>query len=148
MSDIQKLIRDIVEPSGVYIEDIRISDISGKIRVICDTDAGISSEKLIDISKMILNDPLYDEKYASDYRLEVSSPGIDTPLTLLRHFRKNLGRELEVHHRCASFGDPLKGTLHDIEDDILVMTVKKKKKTENLRIPFDKVEYARIILKW
>ncbi|MDZ7821741.1 MAG: hypothetical protein U5N26_07995 [Candidatus Marinimicrobia bacterium] len=64
MSELQELIRDIAEQHGAVIEDIGISDAAGKIKVVCDTEEGISSEKLNGISKAILNDPLYDEKYA------------------------------------------------------------------------------------
>ena len=37
-----------------------------------------------------------DESNADDFSLEVSSPGLDEPLKLLRQYKKNVGREVEV----------------------------------------------------
>ncbi|MDZ7821740.1 MAG: hypothetical protein U5N26_07990 [Candidatus Marinimicrobia bacterium] len=83
-----------------------------------------------------------------EYRLEVSSPGIDAPLTLPRHFRKNTGRELEVYHTLEEHKSPLKGFLRNSNDAAIELAVAKKKNNRTLRIPFDKIEYAKIILKW
>lgn len=148
MHEIEKLIRDILDETGVYIEDIRVSGTAGRIKVVCDTDEGIASQDLMRISKKILNDPVYDETYAADYRLEVSSPGVGTPLTLPRHFRKNTGREIELRHRDETLKDPLKGVLESADDEGIVLTVKQKKSNKHLRIPFGKIDNARVIIKW
>ena len=49
-----------------------------------------------------------DEMGAAPYVLEVSSPGVDRPLTDPRHFRRNVGRLLQVHR---SADEPVTGRL-------------------------------------
>jgi ribosome maturation factor RimP len=37
-----------------------------------------------------------EELFAGEYELQVSSPGVDRPLTLPRHWRRNVGRLVQV----------------------------------------------------
>ncbi len=148
MSEMESLIKDIVEASGAVTEDIKMSETGGTIKVICDTEEGITSETLVRITRNILQDPRYDEGYAGRYSLEVSSPGVDAPLTLPRHFRKNTGREIELFHSCDDCKDPLTGTILEADDTILKLEVLEKKEKKILVIPMEKVKHARIRLKW
>ena len=148
MNEIQKLVTDIVEASGLIVEDIKMSETGGTIKVICDTEKGISSAELVKISKKILRNEEFDEKYAINYRLEVSSPGIDMPLTKARHFAKNKGRDIELQHEFEEQKSPIKGTIEDVDDKVLSLNVKIKKENTTIRIPIEKVISAVVRLKW
>ena len=148
MNELKKLITDIVESAGVLVEDIKMSETGGTIKVICDTDNGIDSSLLVAITRQILNHPEFDKTYAENYRLEVSSPGLDMPLTKLHHFMKNIGRDIELKHNCKDHKDPLKGTIEDANDEELVLTVRIKKENTSVRIPMNKVVSATLRLKW
>ncbi|MDD3715750.1 MAG: hypothetical protein PHX07_04400 [Candidatus Marinimicrobia bacterium] len=149
MDEIREHIAAIVEREGAIVEDIRIPESGGTIKVICDTERGINSEELVRISKMILNDPDYDARYAEHYDLEVSSPGIGARLTLPRHFRKNKTRDIELYHDLEGFKSPLQARILEVDDDFLHLEIRKAgKETQMLRIPFDRVGYAVIKLKW
>ena len=54
------------------------------------------------------------------YTLEVSSPGVDRPLTLPRHWRRNTGRLVKVTFRE---GDPVTGRIQSTDDDGAVLDV-------------------------
>lgn len=149
MGDIREHIAAIVEREGAVVEDIRIPESGGTIKVICDTEGGINSEELVRISKMILNDADYDARCAEHYDLEVSSPGIGARLTLPRHFRKNKTRDIELYHNLEGYKSPLRARILDVDDSTLHLEIKRsQKETETLRIPFEKVGYAVIKLKW
>ncbi|MEA2076777.1 MAG: hypothetical protein U9O95_02015 [Candidatus Marinimicrobia bacterium] len=148
MKEIQKLITDIVEASGIFIEDIKMSDTGGTIKVICDTEKGISSSELVKVTRKILNDTEYDEKYALSFRLEVSSPGLDMPLTKVHHFKKNIGHDIDLEHNSEEYKVPLKGTIKDVDDDALSLIVKIKKENTTIRIPMKNVISAMVRLKW
>lgn len=148
MNELKKLIKDIVETSDTFIEDIKMSETGGTIKVICDTEKGIDSSLLVALTRQILNNPEFDEKYAESYRLEVSSPGIDMPLTQTRHFVKNIGRDIELKHNCTDHKDPLKGKIEDVNDDELVLAVKIKKENTSVSIPMKDVVSATLRLKW
>jgi len=148
MNEIHRLITDIVEASGLIVEDIKMSETGGTIKVICDTEKGISSAELVKISKKILRNEEFDEKYAVNYRLEVSSPGIDMPLSKARHFAKNKGRDIELQHEFEEQKSPIKGTIEDVDDEVLSLSVKIKKENTTIRIPIEKVISAVVRLKW
>ena len=77
------------------------------------------------------------------YSLEVSSPGIDRPLTKPEHFRRFLGRKVRVKTRDAIEGQRnFKGTLADADDD--AVTVAATGGTL-VRIPFDGLERSNLI---
>ncbi|MCK4529560.1 MAG: hypothetical protein KAU44_00115 [Candidatus Marinimicrobia bacterium] len=148
MNEIQRLITDIVEASGLIVEDIKMSETGGTIKVVCDTEKGISSSELVSISKKILRNEEFDEKYAVNYRLEVSSPGIDMPLTKVRHFAKNKGRDIELQHEFEEQKTPIRGIIEDVDDEVLSLNVKIKKENTTIRIPIEKVISAVVRLKW
>src|SRR5262249_59212884 len=71
------------------------------VRVTVDGESGIGHDELSDISRDISD--VLDRAEAREgeltpdaYVLEVSSPGIDRPLTLPRHWRRNIGRLVTV----------------------------------------------------
>ena len=112
------------------------------------TEKGIDSRVLVALTRQILNNPEFDEKYAETYRLEVSSPGIDMPLTKVRHFIKNIGRDIELKHNCKDQKDPLKGKIEDANDEELILAVRIKKENTSVSIPMKDVVSATLRLKW
>jgi len=148
MNALKKLITDIVESSDIFVEDIKMSETGGTVKVICDTEKGIDSSLLVALTRKILNNPEFDEKYAELYRLEVSSPGLDMPLTKLHHFKKNIGRDIELKHTCKDVKDPLRGTIEDVNEDELVLAVRIKKENSSVCIAMKDVVSATLRLKW
>jgi ribosome maturation factor RimP len=118
---------------------------NNKIDVFIDSDTGITFEKCQKISRY-LESYLDAEGWVGEkYVLEVSSPGVSRPLTLLRQYHKNIGRRVEV---SPHEGEPLEGKLVAVGDDHIVVEEKirikegKKKKTEirQSEIPFAEIK--------
>ena len=64
-----------------------------KISILADGDEGLSIEEIVRISRFVENNLDREE---CDFSLEVSSPGVGTPLVMPRQYKKNIGRLLEV----------------------------------------------------
>jgi len=84
-----------------------------------------------------------------DAVLEVTSPGVDRPLTTVTDLVRNLGRDVEIEqeaHRERSAGDApaVRGRLVAVEDGDVVLAVSG---TEQ-RIELDRVARARLVLPW
>lgn len=60
---------------------------------------------------------LFDGKY----RLNVSSPGLDKPLKDIRQYVTNKGRKTHVKYRVGDDVKSVKGTLDDVEEDVIVV---------------------------
>ena len=71
------------------------------VRVIVDADGGIDLDAVADVSRAVsaaldAAEETGGDIVAGEYQLEVSSPGVDRPLTLPRHWRRNVGRLVKV----------------------------------------------------
>jgi ribosome maturation factor RimP len=93
------LIEPAVAAAGMDLESVQIK-VAGKRRrliITVDSDQGVSHNDLDGVSRNIsavldASDPLGE----APYTLEVSSPGVDRPLTEPRHWRRARGRLVRV----------------------------------------------------
>ncbi|MEU4426204.1 ribosome maturation factor RimP [Actinoplanes sp. NPDC024001] len=101
-------VRAVVEPvvaeAGYDLEDLTLSRAGRRhvVRVLVDTDGGISLDDVAIVSREISAALDAAEESGGDllngeYQLEVGSPGIDRPLTEPRHWRRNVGRLVAVN---------------------------------------------------
>ena len=99
MTSVESAIRDAIEPAisakNLFLEALQVST-AGKhrvIRVLVDGDKPLSLDEVTAITKPI-SEALDSVTQLGErsFTLEVSSPGVDFPLTLPRHWRKNKGR--------------------------------------------------------
>ncbi|MEP6614767.1 MAG: ribosome assembly cofactor RimP, partial [Mucilaginibacter sp.] len=82
------------------------------------------------------------------YNLEVSSPGIDTPLTLTRQYAKNIGRNLAIK---MADGAKREGKLSGITEDAVIIeeVIKNKgKKAETVEsvIPINTITETKVLI--
>ncbi len=119
-----------------------------KVQVFADADNGIKIEKCVQISRFV-EKVLDEEKWlGEDYTLEVSSPGMDSPLKVFRQYKRRIGREIEV---LLATGVRHEGILKaaDEENLIIEQTIKINKKesvTETLELPFADIKHTKLIL--
>ena len=101
-------VRAVIEPvitgAGYDLEDLNLSRAGRRhlLRVLVDADGGIGLDDIAVVSREISQaldaaDEAEGEVLAGEYQLEVSSPGVDRPLTLPRHWRRNVGRLVAVN---------------------------------------------------
>lgn len=92
---VEKLIGPLLQ-DDIFLVSIKIKP-TNNIKIYLDADGGLGIEKCIKINralyKIMEEMGLYPD---GDFSLEVSSPGLDEPLKLLRQYKKNIGREIEV----------------------------------------------------
>jgi ribosome maturation factor RimP len=89
----------IIEASGNFLEDLTITS-AGKHRiltVVVDSEKHLNLDEVTAITKL-LSEVVENLSEIGDlpFTLEVTSPGVDRPLTLPRHWRKNLGRLINI----------------------------------------------------
>lgn len=119
-----ELLADPVEREGYDLEDVVVT-LAGRhssVRVMVDRDAGLELDDVARLSHVIAE--VFDA--ASDfgespYTLEVTSPGIDRPLTEDRHWRRAQGRRVLVDLAAESLTARV-GRLGDGVVDLVVRT--------------------------
>ncbi len=96
---IADVIRPVVAAAGMDLEAVRVSAAGRRrlLRVVVDSDQGVSLDDAAAISRQ-LSAELDTAAVMGDfpYTLEVSSPGVDRPLTEPRHWRRAVGRLVQV----------------------------------------------------
>jgi ribosome maturation factor RimP len=96
---IADVIRPVVAAAGMDLEAIRVSAAGRRrlLRVVVDSDGGVSLDDAATISRQ-LSAALDAVAVMGDfpYTLEVSSPGVDRPLTDPRHWRRAVGHLVQV----------------------------------------------------
>jgi ribosome maturation factor RimP len=96
---IADVIRPVIAAAGMDLESVRVSAAGRRrlLRVVVDSDRGVSLDDAAEVSRE-LSAALDTVAVMGDfpYTLEVSSPGVDRPLTDHRHWRRAVGRLVQV----------------------------------------------------
>jgi ribosome maturation factor RimP len=97
-----EMLAPVVAATGHDLEDITVTTAGRRslVRVVVDADGGVDLDAVADVSRAV-SDALDDESgdgaaFAGPYVLEVTSPGVDRPLTEQRHWRRAIGRLVQV----------------------------------------------------
>jgi ribosome maturation factor RimP len=134
------LLTDPMSTLGLDLEHVELSK-AGKrsvLKVAVDQDGGVTMDDIADATRevsRILDET--DAMGAQPYTLEVSSRGVDKPLTLPRHWRRNVTRLVTVTPRE---GEPYDGRIVSSTDADATLTVDGAEQT----VAFADIKKARI----
>lgn len=98
-NQIFELIEPLVLKAGLVLEEVQVQT-PGKHRfvtVIVDSETGLNLDQVTDASRLV-GQAMDGATFMGDapYTLEVTSPGVDRPLTAPRHWRKNVDRLVKI----------------------------------------------------
>jgi ribosome maturation factor RimP len=120
-----ELIGPVITAAGYDLDGLSVTAAGRRslIRVSVDGDHGIDLDAVATISRAI-SDVLDDDSgsgaaFAGPYVLEVSSPGVDRPLTEPRHWRRSVGRLVTV----AVAEEQLTGRIVSAENGEVVLEI-------------------------
>ncbi len=123
---VRGLVEPLLEREGVDLVDLELKGAPGRqvLRVFVDVDGGITIDQCVLLSRKISD--LLDRKdpIPGKYRLEVSSPGVDRPLTRPRDFQRNIGREVKVDVRRGEVVEQVTGKIVSVGEENLTLDVK------------------------
>jgi ribosome maturation factor RimP len=141
---ISELVTPALTQAGYFLEDINIVT-PGQHRivtVIVDGESALNLDQVTVASKLV-SELLDEATFMGDtpFTLEVTSPGIDRPLTLPRHFAKNVTRLLKV---VKSNGEVVIGRIASNTDSDVTLTVTEKKSTSEVVISIADIKRATV----
>jgi len=139
---ISGLVTPAVSDLGFYLEDVHIATPGSHRIVTCivDGDASLNLDQVTSVSRVISE--LLDEAAfmgETPFTLEVTSPGVDRPLTQPRHFAKNVDRLLKV---IKLDGSEITGRILSNTDNDVTLTVVVKKETTEQTISLTEIKRA------
>lgn len=148
--------RKLAEIVGPVIEDmgfelVRVRLMGGKtatLQIMAERpDGGIEVDECAQISNAVsatldVEDPIIDA-----YNLEVSSPGIDRPLTRMKDFETFEGYEVKLETADLVAGRKrFKGTLAGVEDEEILINIEDQGQEITVGLQFDWLNDAKLVL--
>ena len=152
--NIENKVKELVEEKIAEIErpDLFLVDVkmhaNGKLIILVDGDNGIGIADCAAISRYVGFKLEEDNVIEEAYNLEVSSPGVDMPLTQIRQYTKNIGRELAIK---LAGGDKKEGKLTALTEDAVIIEEKikekgKKASTIETVIPIEQITETKVLI--
>ncbi len=137
----QSAVAAVVEPIATRlkldVEDIEVRRIGTRqiVRIILDKDGGISMDEIAAATRQISDELDLLEELSAAFTLEVTSPGIDRPLTEERHWRRNIGRLVKVQIPDSG---AIEGRILEVTELDVLLQVKQYKRS----LPLADIERA------
>ena len=95
------LLTPVVAASGHDLEDVSVQVVGRRsvVRIVIDRDEGVDLDGIAQVSRAVSStmDDETNDLFAGPYVLEVTSPGVDRPLTERRHWARAVGRLVAVN---------------------------------------------------
>ena len=133
-----------LQQAGYFLEDVNIVS-PGQHRivtVIVDGESALNLDQVTVASKLVSE--LLDEATfmgETPFTLEVTSPGVDRPLTAPRHFSKNQGRLLKV---VKIDGQVVTGRIVESNETIVTLSFTEKKEEKQVEVAFADIKRATV----
>jgi ribosome maturation factor RimP len=134
---VKNIIESKIKGTDIFIVDLFVKP-GNRIMVYLDSDSSLTIDDCVDISKHIEKNL---DRDTEDFSLDVSSAGLSQPLKHIRQYTKNIGRYLNI---VLNDGTKMHGKLQNVDDDGIIIELKKKKEITEERINFDTIKKAKI----
>jgi len=150
--NIEKRVKELVEEKiadrpELFIVDIKMHS-NGKLIILVDGDNGIGIDDCVAISRHVGFHLEEENVVDTAYTLEVSSPGVDWPLSSPRQYAKNIGRTLGIK---MADGTKREGRLSGITEDAIIIEEKTKEKGKLAKmaesvIPLNQITETKVLI--
>ncbi len=112
------------------------------LRLYIDREGGITVDDCERVSRQVSSVLDVEDPISGHYTLEVSSPGLDRPLTAARDFERFSGREVKLRTDAPVDGQRnFRGLLHGLHGGEVLLEVDGRE----IRLPLNRIEKARLV---
>lgn len=110
------------------------------IRVVIDGEGPVTLSDTTALSKLLRDSSEIDTEFPNGFRLEVTTPGLDHPLSHPFQFRKNIDRKIEVSYLEDDMSQSITGKVVEVDDE----GIKLKKNGKDVNISYATIESAKV----
>ena len=141
---ITELVQPAVESAGFFLEDVHVVSPGNHRIVTCIVDGHtpLNLDQVTSVSRDI-SELLDAADFMDDtaFTLEVTSPGVDRPLTLARHWHKNFNRLVKV---VKHDGSVINGRITSVEESHALLSEDIKGKSKEHTVVFADIKRATV----
>ena len=142
--NINNVINEILKEKNFFLIDLvyRGNPKQRIIELYVDSEKNVTAEDLAELNRLISS--RMEENNLSEYlyRLDVSSPGTDTPMKFLGQFPKHINRKFDVSYISDDETKKLTGKLIKVEGDTLVFASNQNE----ISINFNNIKKAKVLV--
>jgi len=144
---LEELAKQSLPSEDIFLVDVILkgTDQSRKVIVLLDGDNGVNIDSCARVSRGMAAELEENDPFPDKYTLEVSSAGIDHPLSMKRQYSSRIGKSLKLSLKS---GEEMIGKLLEVgEDKILIdkeIKINKKQSTEATSIAFDSISKSMV----
>jgi ribosome maturation factor RimP len=146
---VTELVKEVLDGSPVFVVEVDVRGTHGSrvVDVYVDSDDELNVDELARINREVGFLLETEEVIPGRYSLNVSSPGLDRPLSMPRQYRKHIGRPLRVHYarEDGSGNTEVEGELTAVDGAGIEMTASE---SDIRSIRFDDILWAKLLLPW
>lgn len=141
---LERDIKKMVESIGLSVYDTAVVNENENTiyRVSVTAPGGVTLDQCVEVTHLI--SPLLDitAPVSGEYRLEVSSPGIERKLKTLEHFSQSVGEKAAV---TTLQKEKFEGEILSVENEEITL---KTKENGSVTIPFKSISKAKTYFEW
>ena len=150
--NVEKRVRELVKEKiadrpDLFLVDVKMH-VNGKLAILVDGDHGVAIADCVAISRHVGYHLEEENTIEQAYNLEVSSPGLDTPLQSVRQYNKNIGRSVSIK---LTDGSKREGKLLSADESAIIIEEKVKEKGKKAQsvensIPLDQISETKVLI--
>jgi ribosome maturation factor RimP len=148
-------IEPVVDAAGYDLEELVVTPAGRRsvVRVVVDRDSGVTLDDIAEVSRAVsaVLDDNDGDLGRAPYVLEVTSPGVDRPLTEPRHWRRNTGRLVTVPVGPSGAAEPVTGRVTAVDGTGVTLAVEargkpgaKKRPPTSRHVPWTELGAGRV----
>jgi len=143
---IKELLLPILTRHQAQLVELEVKGRPGSqmLKIFVDTPEGIKLETCERISRELSDELDIADIFSGKYRMEVSSPGLNRPLTKPADFERNMNREVKVYYTDGEKAVAEQGKLAAVSEEYVELS----KGETKITIPFSTIEHGEVCLPW
>ena len=132
-----------------FVVDISVKP-GNKIIILLDNDNGVSISDCVAMSRHV---EFNLDREGEDFELNVMSPGLSEPFKIVRQYKKNIGKQVDV---ITKENKKITGKLLSVNDDEIVLEAKSKERVEgkkgkqliinNINLTFNQIKETKVVI--
>ena len=154
-ADIIAIVTETVSPvikAPFELVDVEYGKLGGDyvLSILVDKPEGITVEDTADLTEVIspLLDTIKPDPFPEQYMLEISSPGLESPLKTKESLENAVGSYVNISlYQAIDKVKVFEGDLVAFDGDELTLNYKDKTRTKTVTIPYQTVAKARLAVK-
>jgi len=146
---IEKLVEEKIAEGSNFIVDVAVKP-GNKIFILIDNVNGLPISDCVAVSRHVESNL---DREQEDFELNVSSPGLDQPFKVLKQYKKNIGKYVDVK---TKENQKLSGKLISADENGIVIETKSSERVEgkkgkqllinNINLTFNQIKETKVVI--